>query len=69
MIEITNMHKSPIQVMVRSKNKVRSFTTLNIPGRGLGNNKVIIADEAITDQILRIEEDKLISTRRIKNIK
>ena len=68
MIEITNTQRGPVQIMVRSKLKLRSFTTLAIPGRGKGNNKVIIADEAMTDQIRDLEHDKrLISTRRIRN--
>lgn len=67
MIEITNMQKSPIQVMVRSKKKVRSFTVLTIPGMGSGHNKRIIEDEAVTENIERVESMNLISTRKIKN--
>lgn len=69
MIEITNTQRSPVQIVVRSKIKLRAFTTLNIPGRGKGNNKVIIEDEAVTDYIKQVESQGLISTRKIRNIK
>ncbi len=65
MIEVTNTQKSPIQIVVRSRRKLRSFTTLTIPGRGSGNNKVYIEDEAATDYIQLVENYGLISTRRI----
>lgn len=65
MIEITNTQKGPIQIVVRSRRKLRSFTTLIIPGRGSGNNKVYIEDEASTDYIQLVENYGLISTRRI----
>lgn len=67
MIEITNTQRSPIQVVVRSKKKLRAFTTQVIPGRGSGNNKIVIEDEAYTDYIQMVENYGLISTRRIKN--
>ncbi len=69
MIEITNTQRSPIQIMVRSKKKLRAFTTLVIPGRGKGNNKVVIEDESATDYIKMVENHGLISTKRIRNIK
>ena len=65
MIEITNTQKGPIQIVVRSKRKLRSFTTQTIPGRGSGNNKVYIEDESFTDYIKLVENYGLISTRRI----
>ena len=65
MIEITNTQKGPIQVLVRSKRKLRSFTALTIPGRGLGNNKRYIEDESVTEHIKLVESHGLISTRRI----
>ena len=34
MIEITNVCKHPIQIIIKSRKKVNSFTTLNIPGIG-----------------------------------
>ncbi len=69
MIEITNTQDGPIQVMLRSKRKLRAFTTLVIPGRGSGNNKVVIEDEVATDYIQMVESHGLISTKRIRNIK
>ena len=69
MLEITNTQRGPIQVVVRSKRKVRSFTTLTIPGRGAGKNKVCIDDEMVTDYIAVVEDHELITTRYIKNIK
>jgi len=67
MIEITNTQRGPIPVMVRSKRKLRSFTTLVIPGRGKGHNKVVIEDEMATEQIKLVESQGLISTRRISD--
>jgi len=67
MLEITNTQRCPVQVMVRSTTRTRSFTTLIIPGRGKGNNKVVIEDEAVTDNIKVVENYGFISTRRIKN--
>jgi hypothetical protein len=65
MIEITNKQASPLQLIVRSKKKVRAFTTLIIPGRGKGHNKLIIEDEQKTEYIDRLKEWELISTRVI----
>jgi hypothetical protein len=67
MIEITNTQRGPIQIMVRSKRKLRSFTVLTIPGRGAGNNKKVIEDEAATDNIEQVESHGLISTKHIRN--
>lgn len=67
MIEITNKTRSPIQIMVRSKNKTRSFTTMMIPGMGKKKNVIIIEDEKKTDYIDRLEDKKIISTRYISN--
>ena len=65
MIEIVNTQKSPIQIIVRSKRKLRSFTTLVIPGRGSGKNKIYIEDESVTEYIKLVENYGLISTRLI----
>jgi hypothetical protein len=67
MIEITNKQKTPVQVVVRSRKKPRSFTTLNIPGVGAGKNIYLLEDERVTEYINRAEDDKLISTRHIPN--
>jgi len=66
MIEITNTQTGPIQIVVRSKRKLRAFTTIVIPGRGSGKNKVVIEDEAATDYIQLVENYGLISTRVLK---
>ncbi len=66
MIEITNTQTGPIQIVVRSKRKLRAFTTIVIPGRGSGKNKVVIEDEAATDYIQLVESYGLISTRVLK---
>lgn len=65
MIEITNLTKSPIQLLVRSRKKTRAFTTLVLPGRGSGHNKLMIEDERATEYIGRAEGNGLISTRQV----
>lgn len=68
MIEITNRQKCPVQVLVRSRRSPRSFTTLNIPGIGKGNNIYLLEDERVTDYIERVENMGLISTRKINRL-
>ena len=68
MIEITNRQKCPVQVLVRSRRSPRSFTTLNIPGIGKGNNIYLLEDERVTDYIERVEKLGLISTRKINRL-
>ena len=68
MIEITNRQKCPVQVLVRSRRSPRSFTTLNIPGVGKGNNIYLLEDERVTDYIERVEKMGLISTRQINRL-
>lgn len=65
MIEIRNKTKSPVQVLVRSKKAPRSFTTLIVPGIGIGKNVAYIEDERTTDVVDRLEKMGLISTRYI----
>lgn len=65
MIEIKNKSKSPVQLLIRSRTSPRSFTTLNIPGVGAGNNTFIIEDERNTEYVERAEQMGLISTRHI----
>jgi hypothetical protein len=67
MIEIKNKGRSPVQILVRSKTAPRAFTTLIIPGIGKGKNVRLIADEAVTDVIERVEKMGLISTRYVPN--
>jgi len=68
MIEITNKQKCPVQVLVRSRRSPRSFTTLNIPGIGKGNNIFLLEDERVTDYIERVENMGLIATRKINRL-
>lgn len=65
MIEIVNKQRSPVQVLVRSRRSPRSFTTLNIPGIGSGNNIYLLEDERVTEYISRVEKLGLISTRKV----
>lgn len=65
MIEIKNKTRGPIQLVVRSRLTPRSFTTLNIPGVGAGNNVFILEDERNTEYVERAEQLGLISTRHI----
>ncbi len=67
MIEITNKTNGPVQLLVRSRRKARSFTTLILPGRGAKQNVKVIADELYTEYIDRAESSGLISTRKITN--
>jgi hypothetical protein len=65
MIEIKNKTKSPIQLVIRSRKAPRSFTTLNIPGLGAGNNVYLLEDERNTEYVERAEKLGLISTRQV----
>lgn len=68
MIEIRNKDRSPVQILVRSRTAPRAFTTLIIPGIGVGKNVRLIEDEqAISDVIERVEKMGMISTRYISN--
>ena len=65
MIEIKNKTKGPVQILIRSRKSPRSFTTLNIPGIGAGNNIYLLEDERSTEYVGRAEQMGLISTRHI----
>lgn len=65
MIEITNKQDSMLQLVVRSKARVRGLATLIIPGRGKGHNKILIEDEQKTEIIDRLKEWGLISMKVI----
>jgi hypothetical protein len=67
MIEITNIKKSPVQVVIRSRKGARAFTTLNIPGRGAGCNVYLLEDERHTEYVDRVEKMGLISTKYVPN--
>lgn len=49
--------------MIKSKDKLRSFETLIIPGRGSNNNRKVIEDELYTDYIDRAKHYGLVSTQ------
>lgn len=65
MIEIKNKTRSPVQILIRSKKSPKSFTTLNVPGVGAGNNTYLLEDERSTEYVERAEQMGLISTRYI----
>jgi hypothetical protein len=67
MIEITNLKKHPVQLVVRSQGELRSFRTLNIPGIGKGKNVVLIEDERETECIDRVKKLGWISVRHVNN--
>jgi len=68
MIEVTNKTKSPVQLVVRSKEAPKAFTTLTIAGIGANKNLVLLEDEVvISDIIERLQKLKMISTRYISN--
>lgn len=63
MIEIKNKTKGPVQILIRSRKSPKSFTTLNVPGIGAGNNTYLLEDERSTEYVERAEKIGLISTR------
>lgn len=66
MIEIKNKNKFPVQLVVRSKKKPNSFTTLIVPGRGAGKNVYYLQDELTTEYVNRAEKEyNLITTKYI----
>jgi hypothetical protein len=68
MIEIINKQKGPVQILIRSRVRPRSFTTLNIPGVGSGKNIYLLEDERATEYIYRVEKLGLISTRKVNRL-
>lgn len=67
MIEITNLKNHPVQLIIKSRRKVNSFTTLNIPGIGSKKNIYNLEDERSTAYIERVEKLGLIKTRYIQD--
>jgi hypothetical protein len=63
MIEITNVNKFPVQVVVKSTRIPNSFTCLNIPGIGKKNNIFLLEDERATEYIDRAVEAGLLTKR------
>jgi hypothetical protein len=69
MLEIKNNKKFPVQLIVKSNVRTKSFTTLIVPGVGRGKNIYLLEDERVTDYIDRAVKDGLITTRHIPNKK
>lgn len=65
MIEIINLKRHPVQLIIRSRKSPNSFTTLNIPGIGKERNKFLLEDERSTAYIDRAEKAGLIATKVI----
>lgn len=63
MIEITNLKKFPVQLLIRSRTRPNSFTLLNIPGIGKEKNKFLLEDERSTVYIDKAVRDGLITTK------
>ena len=63
MIEITNVNKFPVKVVVKSTRIPNSFTCLNIPGIGKKNNIFLLEDERATEYIDRAVEAGLLTKR------
>lgn len=67
MLEIENKNKFPVQLIVRARESTRSFTVLNIPGKGSNKNVYFLEDERATEYIDKAERDGLITTKYITN--
>ena len=67
MLEIINKKKYVVQLLVRSKNRPRDFTCLNIPGVGSNKNVYHLAEERSTMYVEQAEHEGLISTKLIPN--
>ena len=63
MIELKNLKKFPVQVVVKSRKNPNSFTCLNIPGIGKKNNIFLLEDERATEYIDRAVEAGLLTKR------
>jgi hypothetical protein len=63
MIEITNLNRTPIQIIVKSKRTTNAFTVLNVPGVGKGKNKILIEDGIHTPYIDQAERSGYIKQR------
>ncbi len=67
MLEITNIKKHPVQLLILSRTAPMAFTCLNIPGVGGKKNVYYLEDERATEYIDRAEKEGLVSTRHIPN--
>jgi len=68
MLELKNRNKFPVQLIVKSTQAPRSFTTLNIPGMGSGKNIFFLEEERTTEYIDRAEKSGLISIRQTNKV-
>ena len=62
---VKNLQRGPVSLMIKSKGKLRSFTTLTLPGIGSKKNEVRIPDELMTDKIKLMENKRLISISKV----
>ncbi len=83
MIEVTNITRGPIQLVVKSLRpkraaldelstkfrNIKGITVINVPGIGAGKNTILIEDERHTDYIDRAEKQGFITQKRIKSSK
>lgn len=67
MYKITNKQKSPVQILILSRRRARSFTVCNIPGIGAGKNIYYLEDERKTEYVDRVENMGLIEVSYIPN--
>ena len=63
MIEITNLKRSPLQLIVKSKRTTNSYSVINLPGIGKGKNKILIEDNLHTQYIDDAERSCYIKQR------
>lgn len=67
MIEIKNVKRQPIQLIVRSRKSPKQFTVLHLPGIGNGKNIFYLEEERATEYIHRAEKSGHIKTRLVAN--
>ena len=68
MIHIENIHRAPVQLVVRSRIHNGGFTTLNIPGVGAGKNFYDLEDELMTEFVERAEKEGFITTKYVNTV-
>ena len=64
MIEIVNNQPYPLQLVIRSKKRPRTFTCLYLPAVGDKKNIFYLEEERVTEYIHRAEKSGLITTRK-----
>lgn len=64
MIEITNITKGPVQILIRTR-QGKKLTCKNIPGIGRGHNVFLLEDERHTEFVDRAEKAGLITQKKI----